>query len=215
MRHSSKRELPRSGIVSKIRQVRGKTSHSESHGWPCDVIPICRWKNSKSIRRRKKGKKNHNIIHFKSGCSTLKCHQTSISLHSRLIVLWYHLFPRSLEHSAVPDLFQYKPWWLQGFWSLHKCIYGQDWNWHCFLDVEVPTYCCSLYHRSWVCGSMQSRQRNCLDAQTAIGDRLWVEWIFDTPHGQPISNSGSETSRASWQDKASQSTLVLAMRYCW
>ena len=84
------------------------------------------------------------FIHFRSWCSTLECHQTPILLHSRLIVHWHHLFPRFLEHSAVPDLFQCKPWWLQGFWLLHECICGQDWNWHCFLDVKVPTYCCSL-----------------------------------------------------------------------
>ena len=60
MRHSSKRELPRSGIASKIRQVRDKVSQGESHGRLCDVIPICRWRNSKSIRGRKKEKKNHN-----------------------------------------------------------------------------------------------------------------------------------------------------------
>ena len=94
------------------------------------------------------------FIHFRSWCSTLECHQTPILLHSRIINLWHHLFPRFLELLAVPDLFQCKPWWLQGFWLLHKHICGQDWNWHCLLDVEAPTYCRSLYHRSQVCGTM-------------------------------------------------------------
>ena len=146
------------------------------------MIPICRWWNSKSVRGRKKRKKNHHnwlfvvpflhhlarhcicswsahCIHFRPWCSTLEYHQTPISLHSRLFVLRYHLFPRSLEFSAVPDLFQCKPWWLQGFWPLHKHICGQDWNWCHLLDVEAPTYCRSLYHRSQVCGSMWSRQK--------------------------------------------------------
>ena len=55
------KELPRSGIASEIRQVRDKVSQGESCGRPCDVMPICRYRNSKSIRGRKKGKKNCNI----------------------------------------------------------------------------------------------------------------------------------------------------------
>ena len=65
MRHSSKRELSRSGIVSKIRRVKDKMSQSESHGQPCDMIPICRWRNNKSVRGRKKRKENHNRMEQK------------------------------------------------------------------------------------------------------------------------------------------------------
>ena len=90
------------------------------------------------------------FIHFGSWCSTLECHQTPILLHSWLIVLWHHLFPRSLEFSAIPDLFQCKPWWLQGLWLLHEHICGQDWNQCCFLDVEVPTYCLSTTEAEYV-----------------------------------------------------------------
>ena len=64
MRYSSKRELPRSGILSESKQGRDKMSQNESHGWPCDVISICRKRNSKSIRRRKERKKNHNTAIF-------------------------------------------------------------------------------------------------------------------------------------------------------
>ena len=63
MRHSSKRELPRSGIASKTKRVRDKTSQNESHGRPCDIISICRGRNGKFIRRRKKKKENHNTIY--------------------------------------------------------------------------------------------------------------------------------------------------------
>ena len=67
MRHSSKRELPRSGIASEIKWVRDKTSQNKSHGWPCDVVPICRGRNSKSVRGEKKRKKNHNMYLWEWG----------------------------------------------------------------------------------------------------------------------------------------------------
>ena len=60
MRHSSRRELPRSGIASETKWVRDRMSQKESHGRLCDIISIHRGRNSKSIRRGKKRKKNHN-----------------------------------------------------------------------------------------------------------------------------------------------------------
>ena len=48
--------------------------------------------------------------------------------------------------------------------------------WCCLLDIQALTDCHSLSHRSWICGRMQSRQRNYLDMQTAAGDRFQVEW---------------------------------------
>ena len=60
MRHGSKRELPRSGIASKTKRVRDKMSKNESHGQPCDIISIGGGRNGKSIRERKKRRKNHN-----------------------------------------------------------------------------------------------------------------------------------------------------------